>query len=172
MRCDICGSEETYIKDYEHIFNIKSREIRFTLKRRFCKKCNNLVYDDKLDNLASEMAISKYNEQYGITKEMIIDLRKKFKLQSKEPDKESRIIVVEVNKPTEADPDHICTFGAVCDSVQEVLEVEEMSIEPPPKFGNNISSEFISGIVKKDSNFIIILDEEKIFSEEDILKSN
>ena len=102
----------------------------------------------------------------------VIDLRKKFKLQSKEPDKESRIIVVEVNKPTEADPDHICTFGAVCDSVQEVLEVEEMSIEPPPKFGNNISSEFISGIVKKDSNFIIILDEEKIFSEEDILKSN
>ena len=102
----------------------------------------------------------------------VIDLRKKFKLQSKEPDKESRIIVVEVNKPTEADPDHICTFGAVCDSVQEVLEVEEMSIEPPPKFGNNISSEFISGLVKKDSNFIIILDEEKIFSEEDILKSN
>ena len=80
MRCDICGSEETYIKDYEHIFNIKSREIRFTSKRRFCKKCNNLVYDDKLDNLASEMAISKYNEQYGITKEMIIDLRKKYKL--------------------------------------------------------------------------------------------
>ena len=102
----------------------------------------------------------------------VIDLRKKFKLQSKEPDKESRIIVVEVNKPTEADPDHICTFGAVCDSVQEVLEVEEMSIEPPPKFGNNISSEFISGLVKKDSNFIIILDEEKIFSEEDILKSS
>ena len=47
-----------------------------------------------------------------------------------------------------------------------------MSIEPPPKFGNNISSEFISGLVKKDSNFIIILDEEKIFSEDDILKSN
>ena len=80
MRCDICGSEETYIKDYEHIFNIKNKEIRFTSKRRFCKKCNNLVYDDKLDNLASEIAISKYNEQYGITKEMIIDLRKKYKL--------------------------------------------------------------------------------------------
>lgn len=100
----------------------------------------------------------------------VLNLRQKFSLPEKTADKETRIIVVEVNKPTEADPEHIITFGAVCDAVQEVLEVEEMEIEPPPKFGNNISSEYISGLCKKDDNFIIILDEEKIFSENDLPK--
>ncbi len=102
----------------------------------------------------------------------VINLRKKFKLPVIDNDSETRIIVVEVAKPTENDPDHIVTFGAICDSVQEVLEVEEIEIEPPPKFGNNISSEFISGLVKKDDNFIIILDEEKIFSDEDLVKKD
>lgn len=100
----------------------------------------------------------------------VIDLRKKFELESVEPSGDTRIIVVEVAKPTEENPDHITTFGAICDSVQEVLEVEEMEIEPAPKFGNNISSEFINGITKKDDSFIIILDEEKIFSSSELPK--
>lgn len=100
----------------------------------------------------------------------VINLRQKFGLPQKSSDKNSRIIVVEVNKPTPEDPDHICTFGAVCDFVQEVLEVDEMAIEQAPKFGSTISSEYINGITKKDDNFIIILDEEKIFSQEDLPK--
>lgn len=80
MICDICNSQETYIKDYEHNYSIKGRNISFIAKRRFCKKCNNLVYDSNLDNKASEIAINKYNEKYGITKEEIVNLRKKFNL--------------------------------------------------------------------------------------------
>lgn len=80
MRCDICKSQETYIKDYEHNYNIKGKNISFIAKRRFCKLCNSLVYDSDLDNKASEIAINKYNEEYGITKEEIIDLRNRFNL--------------------------------------------------------------------------------------------
>ena len=80
MRCDFCKSEETYIKEYEHKYIIKGKNITFTSERRFCKKCNNLVYDSKLDNKASEIAIEKYNEIYGISKEEIINLRNKFGL--------------------------------------------------------------------------------------------
>lgn len=80
MRCDICKGEETYIKDYEHNYNIKGKNISFIAKRRFCKSCNNLVYDSELDNIASEIAINKYNEEYGITKEEIIDIRNRFNL--------------------------------------------------------------------------------------------
>lgn len=100
----------------------------------------------------------------------VLNLRKKFDLPVTEPNADTRIIVVEIKRPTESDPNHICTFGAITDFVQEVLEVEDSEIEPAPKFGNNISSEFISGITKKDDQFIIILDEEKIFNEEDSLK--
>lgn len=80
MRCDICKSQETYIKDYEHNYNIKGKNISFIAKRRFCKSCNSLVYDSDLDNRASELAIYKYNEKYGITKEEIVNLRNRFNL--------------------------------------------------------------------------------------------
>lgn len=93
----------------------------------------------------------------------VIDLRKRFSLPEAEPTKDSRIVVVELNRPTEDDPDHICTFGAIVDEVQEVLDLESNQIEPPPKFGNNISSEFISGLGKNGDDFIIILDIDKIF---------
>lgn len=80
MKCDICESQETYIKNYEHNYCIKGKNVSFSAKRRFCKSCNNLVYDSNLDNIASEIAINKYNEKYGVTKDEIVALRKKFNL--------------------------------------------------------------------------------------------
>lgn len=80
MKCDICESNKTYIKNYEHIYFVKGKEIKFCSKRRFCEECNNLVYDSELDNAASEVAIKIYNEKYGISKEEIIDLRAKYNL--------------------------------------------------------------------------------------------
>lgn len=62
------------------INNIKGKNICFVSKRRFCKLCNNLVYDSVLDNKVSEIAISEYNKKYGITKEEIINLRRRFNL--------------------------------------------------------------------------------------------
>ena len=80
MRCDNCGSTDTYVKNHEHIYQIKGKEIKFNSDRRFCSKCNNLVYDEKLDNIASEKGIEIYNKLYGVTKEEIIALRKKYNL--------------------------------------------------------------------------------------------
>ena len=80
MRCDNCGSTDTYIKNHEHIYQIKGKEIKFNSDRRFCSKCNSLVYDEKLDNTASEKGIEIYNKLYGVPKEEIIALRKKYNL--------------------------------------------------------------------------------------------
>ena len=67
MRCDNCGSTDTYIKNHEHIYQIKGKEIKFNSDRRFCSKCNSLVYDEKLDNTASEKGIEIYNKLYGVS---------------------------------------------------------------------------------------------------------
>lgn len=80
MKCDICGSNETYIKLHEHEVEIKNELISFNKERRFCEKCNNLVYDSYLDNEASKESIRLYNLKFGISKEQIIDLRKKYNL--------------------------------------------------------------------------------------------
>ena len=75
MKCDVCGSKSSYIKNHEHVFTIKGKELRFILPRRFCSKCNNLVYDADLDNKASIKAIEEYSKLYGIPKESIVELR-------------------------------------------------------------------------------------------------
>ena len=80
MRCDVCGCTDSYVKDYEHEYPVKGKEIKFTSKRRFCKNCNSLVYDSILDNDTALKAIALYNKKYGIPKEEIINLRNSFNL--------------------------------------------------------------------------------------------
>lgn len=80
MKCTNCLCTDTYTKEYEHIYHFKDKEVKFTTERRFCKKCNNLVYDAKLDNEAGQKAIEVYNQKYGIPKEKIIELRNKYNL--------------------------------------------------------------------------------------------
>ena len=80
MKCDKCGCEENYVKNYEHNYLIKGKNVVFRSDRRLCKNCDSLVYDYELDNIASQKAISLYNEKYGISKEDIVSLRKSLNL--------------------------------------------------------------------------------------------
>ena len=76
MTCNNCNSNETYIKEYLHKYD----DIEFTSNRRFCSKCNNLVYDEELDNEASKKAIREKNKLIGLDSDKIIALRKKYNL--------------------------------------------------------------------------------------------
>ncbi|MCQ2595534.1 MAG: chemotaxis protein CheW [Treponemataceae bacterium] len=96
----------------------------------------------------------------------VVNLRKKFGMQPVEATKETRIIVMEVK----GENDKTVTFGAIADSVQEVIELAGDEIEPSPKFGNSIAAQFIKGIGKKEDNFIIILNMDQIFSNEEIIR--
>ena len=80
MKCDICFCIDTYTKQHEHFYHIKGKEIQFVSTRRFCRNCNNLVYDEKLDNEAGRNAIDIYKKKFGISKEKIIELRNKYNL--------------------------------------------------------------------------------------------
>lgn len=80
MHCDICNCDDSYIKVYNHSYDIKGKKIEFKSKRRFCKNCNNLVYDDYLDNEASKKALSIYNDMFGINSIEVYKLRKQFNL--------------------------------------------------------------------------------------------
>ena len=55
-------------------------------------------------------------------------------------------------------------IGALVDSVQEVFELEPGQIEPAPKIGVRLDTDFIKGMGKKDDGFIIILDIDKVFA--------
>lgn len=93
----------------------------------------------------------------------VIDLRVKFGMQELEASKDTSIIVMEVDGT-----DGNVVIGALADSVQEVIELEPSQIEPAPRFGTKLATDFILGMGKKDDAFIILLDIDKIFSSDEV----
>ncbi len=93
----------------------------------------------------------------------IADMRIKFGMSEGRDTVHTCIIVLE----TEVDGDSVI-IGALADSVREVLELKAEDIEPPPRMGTRLKSEFIKGMGKLGDSFIIILDIDKIFSTEEV----
>lgn len=93
----------------------------------------------------------------------VIDLKLNFAMQRTEQTINTCIIVVEVNLNGEA-----IVLGVLADSVQEVVEMEPELIEPPPKLGTKLNTEFIKGMGKVGEVFVMILDIDKVFSAEEL----
>ena len=89
----------------------------------------------------------------------VVDMRSKFNMPLAETTVNTCIIIVEV----EIDGDGT-VLGAMADSVQEVLELAPEQIEPPPRIGSKLKTDFIKGMGKRDDHFVIILDIDKVFS--------
>lgn len=83
----------------------------------------------------------------------IVDLRKRFNMEEKEYDKNTRIVVVDISGNI---------MGMVVDSVSEVLRLPANTIEPPPEIVANINSEYIKGVAKLDDRLLIFLDLSKV----------
>jgi purine-binding chemotaxis protein CheW len=93
----------------------------------------------------------------------VIDLRLKFGMSATERTINTCIIVVEV----ELD-DETLILGVLADSVQEVIEMEPEQIEAAPHIGTHLNTDFIKGMGKHDNRFIMILDSDKIFTDEEL----
>jgi purine-binding chemotaxis protein CheW len=59
-------------------------------------------------------------------------------------------------------------IGALADSVEEVIDLEPDQIQPPPRIGTQIRTDFIKGMGKRDAQFIMILDMDRVFSAEEL----
>lgn len=94
----------------------------------------------------------------------VVDMRIKFGLEEAEATVDTCIIVMEVYMEGEA-----TVIGALADSVQEVFELDPNSIEPPPRIGTRLETEFISGMGKYNDDFIIILDINEVFSADELI---
>lgn len=93
----------------------------------------------------------------------VVDLRIKFGRPETENTIDTRIIVMEL-----VIDDDMIVLGAISDSVHEVMDLNAELIENPPKIGSRWKTEFIKGIGKKDDDFIIVLDIERVFSTDEL----
>ncbi len=93
----------------------------------------------------------------------VVDLRLAFHMSATEKTVNTCIVVVEVS--LEGEPTII---GALADSVEEVIDLEPDQIQPAPRIGTSINTDFIRGMGKRDTQFIMILDIDRVFSEEQL----
>ncbi|MFZ0942768.1 MAG: chemotaxis protein CheW [Syntrophobacteraceae bacterium] len=89
----------------------------------------------------------------------VVDMRLKFAMTRTETTVNTCIIIVEI----EIDGENT-VLGALVDSVQEVMDLDPDQIEPAPRIGTRLNTKFIKGMGKRDNQFIIILDIDKVFS--------
>ncbi len=85
----------------------------------------------------------------------VIDLRTKLGMERKEHDKNTRIVVVEVEGKT---------AGFIVDAVKEVLRIPAGITEPPPEIVTGMNSEFIMAVAKLEDRLITLIDLEKVLS--------
>lgn len=89
----------------------------------------------------------------------VIDMRSRFGMKAAEMTSDSCIIVVEVD--VDGAP---YTVGALVDAVQEVIDINESQIEPPPRIGIKHNTDFIRGMGNLGEKFVIIIDINRVFS--------
>jgi purine-binding chemotaxis protein CheW len=93
----------------------------------------------------------------------VVDMRLKLGLAETVKTVDTCIVVVEVLSEGEN-----IVMGALVDSVQEVIEIEHDQIEPAPKIGIQLNTDFVAGMGKKDDRFVIILNMDKVLSSDEL----
>ncbi len=94
----------------------------------------------------------------------VVDLRLKFGMSRTEKTVNTCIIIVDIIVDGEK-----TVIGALSDSVQEVMELDPGQIEPPPKIGSRLKTDFIIGMGKNNDQFIIILDIDRVFRSDELI---
>ncbi len=94
----------------------------------------------------------------------VIDMKLKFGMGETGKAINTCVIITEV----EMDDGELTVLGALADSVQEVFDLHVEDIEPAPKLGTQLNTEFLKGMGKKDDEFVLLLDIDKVFNLEEI----
>ncbi|MGE5340167.1 MAG: chemotaxis protein CheW [Candidatus Omnitrophota bacterium] len=89
----------------------------------------------------------------------VIDLRKLFQLPLQTVNEYSVIIVMEVLGRL---------LGMLVDGVSDMITIKDDDIIPPPKFTERKGTKFLKGMVEKEKKFVMLLDVNKLFSQDEI----
>lgn len=82
----------------------------------------------------------------------VVDLRLKFGMEPTEYDEQTCTVVVDVGQ----------LMGVIVDTVQEVLDIADNQIDPPPPLGGGVDTSFVMGMGKIKDDVKILLDIDKV----------
>ena len=89
----------------------------------------------------------------------VVDLRRKLGLSNTVPGPATRIMVLDVPVA-----DHVLSLGLVADKVLEVATFAASQIEAAPDVGVAWRSDYIAGVVRRDSGFVVLFDLPKLLT--------
>ena len=97
----------------------------------------------------------------------VVDLTARFGKGFTPIDKLTGIVIVETGIHAEdVSPQDV---GIIVEAVNEVVDISQQEIEPSPHFGIGIRPDFISGMVKLNDSFIILLNLNRVLSMDEIV---
>ncbi|MBD8511880.1 chemotaxis protein CheW [Photobacterium sp. WH77] len=88
----------------------------------------------------------------------VIDTRARFGLMSGEISDNTRIVIIEAEKQV---------IGIMVDSVAEVVYLRSSEIDSTPSVGTDESAKFIQGVSNRDNQLLILVDLNKLLSDEE-----
>ena len=88
----------------------------------------------------------------------VIDTRQRFGLYSAPVTDNTRIVIIEADKQV---------VGIMVDSVAEVVYLRQSEVETAPNVGNDESAKFIQGVCNKNGELLILVELDKMMSEEE-----
>lgn len=95
----------------------------------------------------------------------VFETRLKFGLPKRENEDKYVIIVLQIQT---TENNETLTIGAVADTVKDVLTIANTRIKPVPQMSKNYNTEYLDGITKITDKFALLLNTDKVFSEEEI----
>ncbi|MCG8312868.1 MAG: chemotaxis protein CheW, partial [Pseudomonadales bacterium] len=88
----------------------------------------------------------------------VIDTRLRFGIMAGEVTDHTRIVIIETGT-------HV--VGILVDSVAEVVYLRQSEIDHAPNVGNDESSKYIQGVCNKNNELLILVDLDKLLTEEE-----
>jgi len=97
----------------------------------------------------------------------VVDLRRKFGMQSIEDTERTCIVVTQVSHGSEK-----VIMGFIVDEVSEVLDIPASEIEDTPDFGANLDTTYILGMAKTKGSVKILVDIDRVLATEELTQLN
>jgi purine-binding chemotaxis protein CheW len=94
----------------------------------------------------------------------VFESRIKFDLPERNDEEAFVIIVLDLSKENE-----IFRIGAIVDRVKDVITIEDNEIKPVPVMSKDFNADFLQGIFKQNEDFIMLLDVDKVFTNDELV---
>jgi len=95
----------------------------------------------------------------------VVDLATKFGIGETPISKTTCVIIMEIGLATET-----IVMGVLVDSVNQVVDIADSSIEPAPSFGTRVHLNYLAGIVSMGKKFALLLNIDEVLSTDEILQ--